>query len=260
MKLLMSAEIDCADERGAYVELKTSRQMDSERQLANFEKHKLLKFWLQVVRGPLTTAHLLLPPTYYRPLTTAHLLPPCSTAPRYRTVLPPHTTAPLLWPQSFLAGVPRIIVGFRDDAGVVKELRPLETMKIPRMVRGMQASPCRVLHPLTVPRTIPPNCAASEPRYRAACHTPLQCCVLHPSPLCTPLHQVRGKQDMWDPAACLNFGKAVLEWLQHHVRQLPAGASALLRYVPAEGALLLLRQHGEGEAPAAKRAAPSDWP
>lgn len=71
-------------------------------------------------------------------------------------------------------------------------------------------------------------------------------------------HQVRGKQDMWDPAACLNFGKAVLEWLQHHVRQLPAGASALLRYVPAEGALLLLRQHGEGEAPAAKRAAPSD--
>ena len=75
-----------------------------------------------------------------------------------------------------------------------------------------------------------------------------------------PLHQVRGKQDMWDPAACLNFGKAVLEWLQHHVRQLPAGASALLRYVPAEGALLLLRQHGEGEAPAAKRAAPSEWP
>ena len=151
MKLLMSAEIDCADERGAYVELKTSRQMDSERQLANFEKHKLLKFWLQVARG--------------RPLTTTHLLPPRSTAPRYRTVLLPRTTAPLLWPQSFLAGVPRIIVGFRDDAGVVKELRPLETMKIPRMVRGMQPSPtphcaacytpspCRVLYP--------PNCAAS---------------------------------------------------------------------------------------------------
>ena len=79
MKLLMSAEIDCADERGAYVELKTSRQMDSERQLANFEKHKLLKFWLQVVRGP----------AYYRPLTTAHLLPPTY----YRLVLPPLATA-----------------------------------------------------------------------------------------------------------------------------------------------------------------------
>ena len=40
------------------------------------------------------------------------------------------------WLQSFLAGVPRIVVGFRDDAGVVRELRPLETMRIPRMVRG----------------------------------------------------------------------------------------------------------------------------
>jgi hypothetical protein len=73
MKLLMSAEIDCADERGAYIELKTSRQMDNERQHANFEKHKLLKFWLQV------------PPPYHRPLTTAPLLPP----PYYRLVLPP---------------------------------------------------------------------------------------------------------------------------------------------------------------------------
>ena len=224
--------------------------MDNERQHANFEKHKLLKFWLQVARG--------------RPLTTTHLLPPRSTAPRYRTVLLPRTTAPLLWPQSFLAGVPRIIVGFRDDAGVVKELRPLETMKIPRMVRGMQPSPIplTVLRaiPLTVPRTIPPQlCCVLAP---LPCRVPRTPTVLRAAPL-TPVHplrQVRGKQDMWDPAACLNFGKAVLEWLQHHVRQLPAGASALLRYVPAEGALLLLRQHGEGEAPAAKRAAPSDWP
>ena len=190
LRLLMSAEIDCADERGAYVELKTSRLLDSERQVASFERHKLLKFWLQVP-----------PPAapWHHPLATASLhrrsLPPRPSAP---------TTAPLSARQSFLAGVPRIVVGLRDDAGVVRELRPLETMKIPRMVRG--------------------------------------------------------KQDMWDPSACLNFGKAVLEWLQQQVRQLPAGASALLRYVPAEGALLLLRQHGEGEAPAAKRAAPSEWP
>jgi len=40
------------------------------------------------------------------------------------------------------------------------------------------------------------------------------------------------------------------------VRQLPAGAGAVLRYVPAEGALLLLRQPGEEGASAAKRAAP----
>jgi hypothetical protein len=162
MKLLMSAEIDCADERGAYIELKTSRQMDNERQHANFEKHKLLKFWLQVpppYHRPLTTAPLL-PPPYYRPLTTALFyrpsLSPCLTAP---------TTAPLFWLQSFLAGVPRIIVGFRDDAGVVKELRPLETMKIPRMVRGKQ--------PPTVLRATRPD--------RAACYTHPQCCSLHPS-------------------------------------------------------------------------------
>ena len=64
LRLLMSAEIDCADERGAYVELKTSRLLDSERQVASFERHKLLKFWLQVPppaapwHHPLATASL----------------------------------------------------------------------------------------------------------------------------------------------------------------------------------------------------------
>ena len=90
------------------------------------------------------------------------------------------------WLQSFLAGVPKIVVGFRDDAGVVRELRPLETMKIPRMVRG--------------------------------------------------------KDDMWDPCVCLNFGKQVLEWLVQQMRQLPPDARAVLRYEPSVGALLLHRQ------------------
>ena len=125
VKLAMAAEVDCAargaDGRDAYVELKTSKQLRSERETASFEKHKLLKFWLQ----------------------------------------------------SFLAGVPRIVVGFRDDGGVVRGLRPVETMRIPRMVRG--------------------------------------------------------KPDMWDPAVCLNFGRAVLEWLLQQTRQLPAGA----RYAPS---------------------------
>ena len=64
LRLLMSAEVDCADERGAYVELKTSRLLDSERQVASFERHKLLKFWLQVPppaapwHHPLATASL----------------------------------------------------------------------------------------------------------------------------------------------------------------------------------------------------------
>lgn len=40
------------------------------------------------------------------------------------------------WLQSFLAGVPRIIVGFRDDAGMVHKLQTIKTLEIPRMVRG----------------------------------------------------------------------------------------------------------------------------
>lgn len=38
--------------------------------------------------------------------------------------------------QSFLLGVPKIIVGFRTPAGVVKEVETFKTMEIPRMVRG----------------------------------------------------------------------------------------------------------------------------
>ena len=66
-----------------YVELKTSRKPGSARELENFERHKLLKFWLQ----------------------------------------------------SFLAGVPNVIVGFRDDAGVVRELKTFETRTLHRLVK-----------------------------------------------------------------------------------------------------------------------------
>jgi RAT1-interacting protein len=39
------------------------------------------------------------------------------------------------WAQSFLPGIPRIIVGFRDDQGHVKEVQTIKTLDIPRMVR-----------------------------------------------------------------------------------------------------------------------------
>lgn len=81
-KLLMAAEIDCMSDGsiagqkpGSYVELKTSKQHLTARDLESFERHKQLKFWLQ----------------------------------------------------SFLAGVPTVIVGFRDDAGRVLELKTYET-------------------------------------------------------------------------------------------------------------------------------------
>mmetsp|Transcript_52976 Transcript_52976/g.121662 ORF Transcript_52976/g.121662 Transcript_52976/m.121662 type:complete len:409 (-) Transcript_52976:422-1648(-) len=40
-----------------------------------------------------------------------------------------------IWLQSFLAGVPTIVVGFRDAQGVVREISSLQTLRIHRMVR-----------------------------------------------------------------------------------------------------------------------------
>ncbi|KAL1507410.1 hypothetical protein AB1Y20_008252 [Prymnesium parvum] len=85
VRLFMAAEIDCrAGEPAEYVELKTSKLLEKPRDKASFERHKLLKFWLQ----------------------------------------------------SFLAGVPRVVVGFRDEAGVVRKLQAFKTLEIPRLVRA----------------------------------------------------------------------------------------------------------------------------
>ncbi|KAK9767201.1 decapping endonuclease targeting mRNA [Basidiobolus ranarum] len=40
------------------------------------------------------------------------------------------------WAQSFLPGIPRVVVGFRDDDGYLKSVQTLNTLEIPRMVRG----------------------------------------------------------------------------------------------------------------------------
>lgn len=39
------------------------------------------------------------------------------------------------WIQSFLLGVPKIIVGFRDRDGILRKLEELETKSIPGLVR-----------------------------------------------------------------------------------------------------------------------------
>ncbi|KNE58906.1 hypothetical protein AMAG_04443 [Allomyces macrogynus ATCC 38327] len=41
-----------------------------------------------------------------------------------------------IWAQSFLAGVPTIMVGFRDNDGVLVDMQELSTSDLPRMVRG----------------------------------------------------------------------------------------------------------------------------
>ncbi len=85
--VIAAGEMDCRDsKRGADIELKVSRVIESDRQQLNFDSFKLIKYYCQ----------------------------------------------------SFLAGVPMIVVGFRDDAGVVQEFKTFETLKIPRIVRGRE--------------------------------------------------------------------------------------------------------------------------
>ncbi|KAF9318801.1 Dom-3 Z [Podila horticola] len=44
------------------------------------------------------------------------------------------------WAQSFLPGIPTIIVGFRDDDGNVIHVQTFKTMEIPRLVRGKEGA------------------------------------------------------------------------------------------------------------------------
>ncbi|KAI9291298.1 RAI1-domain-containing protein [Neoconidiobolus thromboides FSU 785] len=87
--LLMGAEVDCIDDtnRNSYVELKTSRIIENEKQQFSFERYKLLKFWAQ----------------------------------------------------SYLAGIPKIVIGFRDDNGMLKQIKTLNTLEIPNMVKGKRS-------------------------------------------------------------------------------------------------------------------------
>jgi hypothetical protein len=85
--VLAAGEMDCRDsQRGADIELKVSRVIESDVNQLHFDKFKLIKYYCQ----------------------------------------------------SFLAGVPYIVVGFRDNWGVVQEFKTFETLKIPRIVRGRE--------------------------------------------------------------------------------------------------------------------------
>ena len=46
-RLAVAAEIDCVDDSGAYVELKTNKLLASKRLVGTFERFKLFKFWVQ---------------------------------------------------------------------------------------------------------------------------------------------------------------------------------------------------------------------
>lgn len=90
--LLFSAEVDCTDPLspwpdppGCYVELKTTRAMQSCAHRRNFYKYKMIKWWAQ----------------------------------------------------SFLSGVPQIVVGYRDDTDSIVELKTIKTADIPETVKKL---------------------------------------------------------------------------------------------------------------------------
>jgi RAT1-interacting protein len=42
------------------------------------------------------------------------------------------------WAQSFTVGVPRVVVGFRDEKGIVRKNQRFHTLKIPQLVAGRE--------------------------------------------------------------------------------------------------------------------------
>ncbi|XP_048637988.1 NAD-capped RNA hydrolase DXO1 isoform X1 [Brassica napus] len=110
-RVLMGAEMDCCDEtdegRRIYIELKTSRELD-DRTVERFEREKLLKFWVSndISRVFVSRCGFL--------ETTMKLL---------------------LQIQSFVAGVPYILVGYRDDGGRLVRTERLRTKDIAHRAR-----------------------------------------------------------------------------------------------------------------------------
>lgn len=88
--LVFAGEVDCCerDNSSKYIELKTSRLIESSKQDTNFKRYKLLKWWAQ----------------------------------------------------SFLIGICKIVCGFRDDSGIVQQIREFHTSELPKQCRDIPNS------------------------------------------------------------------------------------------------------------------------
>ncbi|KAI1309331.1 Dom-3 Z [Mortierella claussenii] len=109
--IIMGAEVDCTSEPkdlslhnplSNYIELKTSRVISSAREQNNFES---------------VSDHIIIIYIFGK---------------RHKLLK--------FWAQSFLPGIPTIIVGFRDDDGNVLTVETFKTMEIPRLVRGKEGA------------------------------------------------------------------------------------------------------------------------
>ncbi|KAL3645544.1 NAD-capped RNA hydrolase dxo1 [Castilleja foliolosa] len=119
-RILMGAEMDCCDStdegRRFYMELKTSRELDY-RTEERYEREKLLKFWLNSIY--VNDKKLLLWPSH----------PDSKKQYKYSTNEIDSNI------QSFLAGVPYIVIGYRDDGGRLVRTESLRTKDITHRVK-----------------------------------------------------------------------------------------------------------------------------
>lgn len=105
------------------------------------------------------------------------------------------------WAQSYLVGIPRIICGFRDDEGVVKNLQTFKTVEIPKETqvtsnRARKLSFC-CIQAIVFTYSVAPN---------------LSSCFL----VCQLLF-AQNDLTLWQPSVCLNFLDAVLTWMREVV-------------------------------------------
>ncbi|KAI8323844.1 RAI1-domain-containing protein [Martensiomyces pterosporus] len=71
------------------------------------------------------------PNRYYRELKTTGLL----DSPRKVEMFERHKLIKF-WAQSFIAGIPRVTVGYRDSDGTLRQIEEINTMEMPRRVRN----------------------------------------------------------------------------------------------------------------------------
>jgi len=98
------------------------------------------------------------------------------------------------WAQSFLLGVPKLIVGFRDNYGILQKVEIMETEKVPVVVRK--------------------NNYNQTQNSRNHNHNPNQ----HSSQ-----QQQQQQQQVWDGTTVINFTAALLEWLREKIGAQPNG-------------------------------------
>jgi len=114
--------------------------------------------------------------------------------------------------QSFLLGVPFVVVGFRDFKGILQSIQEFKTLELPRMVRNKVSS----LKPVV-------SCHCSFPPFLSFpfLSFPFLSFPLLPShslDLFFAFYLIYPQPHAWDPLACLSFAEEILDFVQKELQ------------------------------------------